>query len=227
MRRTATLTAAACLLAPAAIAQDGGSSPYLQFHAGANSVSDIAVDVTSGPSTVFNMNTEYGTGYGFGVAGGYDFGEFRIEGEVAYRTNPGDQANFRTAPSGDLDGEVSALTIMVNAYYDFETNSRFTPYLGAGLGAGQVELDLESRTPGPPVGVSGTGWGFAAQGIAGAGYEVSESVEVFAEARAMTIIAPDVTGLGALNPTTGATMEDDYTSYGVFAGVRFRFPPNP
>ena len=68
------------------------------------------------------------------LAVGNDFGNIRVEGEIAFRQN-----NFDHITGVPVDGEMSSLALMANAYYEFGDNGWFfRPYLGAGLGAANV-----------------------------------------------------------------------------------------
>ncbi len=44
----------------------------------------------------------------------------------------------------DLDGNVSALTFMLNAYYDLDLGGNFVPYVGTGIGAAHLSAEIES-----------------------------------------------------------------------------------
>ena len=92
-----------------------------------------------------------------GTAVGYRAGRrFRVEAEYFYRDSPYDQTSPILGASGEtserIAGEVArarervySLTshnLFGNIYVDFDTGSRFTPYLGVGVGAGFTELDI-------------------------------------------------------------------------------------
>ena len=86
-----------------------------------------------------------------GLGAGYAFSNgFRLEGELAYRTN--DDADF--------DVTVEATSLMANLYYDFNRGGRFEPYLGVGVGA--VDLEVDDAPPQTEVDV-----GLAWQALAG------------------------------------------------------------
>ena len=50
---------------------------------------------------------------------------------------------------GDISGEASALSFMVNGYYDFFNNSNFSFFLAAGLGFANVDFSNVTYSPGP------------------------------------------------------------------------------
>jgi outer membrane protein OmpA-like peptidoglycan-associated protein len=208
------------------LAQTGSSGEhfYIQGFGGANWVDNIDLVPTTGgpPGTI-----EFDVGYGVGGAVGYDFGQFRIEGEIAYRDNDIDEGRDPSGSPFPASGDISALSLMANAYVDIATGSALTPYIGGGIGAGQVDLSGSTTTGSF---IDDDGWGFALQGVAGAGYALSDNVEVFAEGRILTIFDPGLSSTG--NAQAGIPpleMDDDYLAYGAFGGLRINFgsPPPP
>ena len=122
------------------------------------------------------VEVSYDPGWNITGAVGYDFGRFRVEGEIGYRTFDVDEVSFPGLPTVSLDGDTSALTFMANAYYDHELrNSPLTPYIGFGLGI--ADADTEVVIPGFGT-LKATDTEFAYQFMAGAGYEVSPTVVV-------------------------------------------------
>ena len=56
---------------------------------------------------------------------------FRAEAELLY-------SNDKTKVA---DGRIKVLAGLANAYYDFDTGTKLRPFVGAGVGIGQVKLD--------------------------------------------------------------------------------------
>ena len=92
------------------------------------------------------------------IAIGRTFGAFRLELALAQRKNDVEQkftdityldgsrimarpvSNYQSRAEAHID-DLTTRTLSLNAYYDFSiAGSRFTPYLGAGLGVSFVEL---------------------------------------------------------------------------------------
>jgi len=69
--------------------------------------------------------------------------------------------------SGKIDGDVSALAFMVNGWYDFDTGSKWVPYVGGGLGMAKVESTILSAESDDTV--------LAYQVGAGVGYKLTEN----------------------------------------------------
>lgn len=113
----------------------------------------------------YNYNLKFDAGVAFNIAAGYDFGNnFRIEGEIGYQKNDVDQADYSydydvyfdydgyvfdydDSDSGKdiVSGDVTSLSFMVNAYYDFANSSPVTPFVSLGVGFVKVEYDLSSE----------------------------------------------------------------------------------
>jgi opacity protein-like surface antigen len=127
-----------------------------------------------------------------GWVGGVAFGGktrwARAELEGAYRSND----------AGAGDDESAA--IMGNAYWDIETNTRFTPYIGAGIGAAWVDIDTAGGDD---------SWEFAYQGMAGANFDVAPNWTVGAEYRYFA--------------TTEVAGSTDYNNHGVLGTVRYTY----
>ena len=103
-----------------------------------------------------------GTGLLAGAALGYRLGSFRVEGEYFYRgtTYDGSDNEVDLLPAGEpfqggKEGELSyteagiddvlSHNFFANLYYDYRSESKFTPYLGFGVGFAQVSLDFYNR----------------------------------------------------------------------------------
>lgn len=124
--------------------------------------SDSDTTETGAPAT---LTTSYDTGWTLGAALGYNFGNTRLEGEIAYQKADEDKASWAGVTS-DATGDVSALSFLVNGYYDFTNSSAFTPYLSAGLGFAKIKWAGDGYSVDDTV--------FAYQVGAGVGYALSK-----------------------------------------------------
>jgi len=117
-----------------------GPKPYISVQLGAVSMQD------SDWSDEYSKGTfEYNTGYAASLAGGVKLGMFRIEGELGYQKSS--LANGRLCYDGEcmygtyMDGDMSAYSLLGNFYFDFVKNSPVTPYITAGIGMANIELN--------------------------------------------------------------------------------------
>lgn len=134
-------------------------------------------DLTDSTVPGVTVNTEFNTGLAFGAALGYDFNRFRVEGEISYQTNDVDKIGA-LGVFFDATGDATALSFLINGYFDFVNSSAFTPYISAGLGYAQVEFnDLNISGAGFP-GTSDDDTVFAYQIGIGVGYAVTEKVTI-------------------------------------------------
>ena len=103
-----------------------------------------------------------GTGILAGASLGYRMGSFRVEAEYFYRgTTYNDLDNevdllpsgvpFQGGKEGELSyteagvDDVLSHNFFANLYYDYRSDSKFTPYLGVGVGFARVSLDFYNR----------------------------------------------------------------------------------
>lgn len=139
---------------------------------------------------------------------------FRIEAELGIRQaslNSFTNGAATTAASGDL----RMVSYMANLLYDFNTQTQWTPYLGAGLGGATVKVDRASGLGN----TSEKDTVFAYQFLAGITYAPSSIP--------LTEWGLGYRYFGAVDPEfgTGATplKLDSITSHGIEANARFRF----
>jgi opacity protein-like surface antigen len=110
-----------------------GTGPYVGGHLGLNILSDP--DIEQGG---FVLSTSFDPGVGLGGVLGYDFGNVRVDGELAFRTN-----SINDIMGVPTEGHSSALSYMVNGYFDFPTGGPVKPYIGGGIGFATVLVDIE------------------------------------------------------------------------------------
>jgi OmpA-OmpF porin, OOP family len=164
---------------------------------------------------------EVGFQSGYGVTGslGYTPGPTgtlldytRFEFEVGHRAN--DLEDF--ASGGRLNtvsGEVKSYSYMANVYFDFDTQTRVSPYVGAGLGLSTMTLESSS------LGVEDEDNAFAYQGMVGLGWTPENLLNTVLQVgyRYHATTSPSFAGASGLN------IEHDYSTHNLEAGARFRF----
>ena len=70
----------------------------------------------------------------------------RAEVELSYSNSDvdGTKLTLFTLGSVDSKGDFSSTSLLVNAWYDFETNSSWRPYVGGGIGYTSVDADIDA-----------------------------------------------------------------------------------
>ena len=210
MRKILLTATAALAFAPPALARDG--QPYFGIEGGImlpkDQDGDIDVDFTTtqtpatptapaGPAdTSFNnaLGLDYKRGVDLDAVAGYDFGFFRVEGELGYKrakirdfsVDQGfvDQLNLAlnrpsavpdpgtpglaplVATNFTFDGRVRVLSGMINGLLDFGDEDGLSFYAGGGAGRARVKF----------AGEKDAAWAY--QLIAGVRYALSSNIDV-------------------------------------------------
>jgi len=107
-----------------------GTGLYIGGHLGLNILDDPDFEQ---PQFGFVASTSFDAGLGAGGVIGYDFGMVRVDAEIAYRHN--EISDFFGV---DADGSATALSYMINGYFDISTGGPVTPYIGGGIGFATV-----------------------------------------------------------------------------------------
>jgi len=181
-----------------------------------------------------NSTSSLGGGVAADAGIGYDFGN-NIRGEVTYVL--GSYSLGSTSFSGNIravdfgvnfpfngsigaSGNVSTNSVMFSSYYDFKSKSKFTPYVGAGIGWTGVSIPsmpgsitVNGNTFNNLTFDGGSASAFGYQAKIGVSYVVSKPADVFAEA-----IYQGSTGV-----TINEVSVDALNAFSARAGVRYRF----
>lgn len=131
------------------------------------------------PSAFASPSTNsLGNGFTGGVGAGFKSQWLRTDVTFDYLVPLKYQGTIATA--GDVSAKISALSFLVNGYFDLGTWYRATPYIGAGIGAARMRVSEYQSTVAPPFasGTSGDQWNFAWALNAGVGYAISSNMMV-------------------------------------------------
>jgi outer membrane protein OmpA-like peptidoglycan-associated protein len=214
--------AASALVLSAGVAQAGYDRDgwYFGLEAGVVNVADTAVAVTtSGGTRALDLDGGIAMLGTFGYA--LSDSNWRIEGELGNRFNDGPAiitscAGLTVPVCSSNVPELTEWTYMVNAVYDFKFSSeRFGLSLGAGVGMDNARLEFVGVTPAP--GVDDSDWKFAAQGIVGATYRLSQHWDVMANYRYLFVNEPELY----------QTAEVEMTKHTFTIGVRYGYNEPP
>ncbi|WP_298436094.1 outer membrane beta-barrel protein [Geobacter sp.] len=120
-----------------------------------------------------NDRVEFDPSINVGGTGGYDFGLIRLEGEISYK-----QGDIKTVTDrdtgvrfGNVDGDLGALAVMANAFFDLHNATPVTPYWGGGIGFAVLKLSDTFGNGGTPLYAESDDTVFAYQ--AGGGVEIA------------------------------------------------------
>jgi len=170
------------------LAEDEDKGFYATGSIGYSQIQDIDVEDSSSDLT-------FDSGIGFDLGVGYDFGKLRVE------------ATWDRATSGEIewlttsDADTTVDSYLASLYFDIETESKWTPFLGASIGSATAEIDDaddSSFTYGIQAGVS---------------YEASEKVDIFAKVSYLIIDELEI----------GSWEIDNGSVFGARVGARFKF----
>ncbi|MCY4131390.1 MAG: outer membrane beta-barrel protein [Nitrospira sp.] len=108
-----------------------------------------------------NESFDGGSGILAGLAVGYRLGGFRVEGEYFYRGTrygstdepyfpdsdwrPSDSPEYGDDGAEDALDNLMSHNFFANLYYDYRSDSKFTPYAGFGIGFAQVSVQYRTR----------------------------------------------------------------------------------
>ncbi len=130
------------------------------------------------------------------------------------------KAEKKHAATGEDDGSwKSSLennSIMLNAYYDIETGTKFTPYVGAGVGLARLKAKIKQDDGS----VSKSGTNFAWQVGAGVAYAVTDDLSVDLGYRYTD--SGDVTKKGVSEDGAWKTKFDS-SAHEILLGARYSF----
>lgn len=229
MRANKLLTALATstiLIAPSVAAAESG--PYVGAYGGLNFLNES--DLDTGISGV-DADADFETGFALGAVAGYtydaDVGRadglaIRGELDIGYRQNSLDSVggsatiggSTLSGSTGDVDGDVSTLSGLANAWVDYKVG-RFTPYIGGGIGLANVSVNDVSILGVDAVDDSDTVFAYQLGG--GVAYSLTSSASLTLDYRYFATADPEFTD------AAGDDFEAEIGSHSILAGVRFGF----
>jgi opacity protein-like surface antigen len=111
---------------------------YISLKGGMTAFSDISFNTFEDDSDLGNLTATLGSGVEGAVAFGWQFSDGRVEIEGGYY-----KSDVETIANIPVTGiEYTMATLMLNGYYDIEIHKNWRPYLGAGIGAANITVDV-------------------------------------------------------------------------------------
>ncbi|MDA8231913.1 MAG: porin family protein [Magnetospirillum sp.] len=174
-------------------------APYVSGSLGWHMPLDESID---------NVDTSVRRGDGFALHGaiGHQYRQWRAEAELGW---------YRGG-AGTNDGQSDTASAMVNAYYDFDTGTGFSPFVGGGVGLGWIDYSN--------VNVAGLGSindnqvGLAWQLMAGLGYSLTDALMLYGDYRWF-----DIANVKMETAAGYQAKFADFGSHNVELGIRYRF----
>lgn len=181
------------------------------------------------PGDIEDSPVEGGTGFGGSVYGGYNFTEqigADLEGLIAFGSNDIDDFVDDLGVVTDIDGSYTLFGVFANPRftYAFEQGDDESPYVFAspGLGFGSYNIGGDVGDDLDADNIDDSASGFAIQGKVGAGYPVTEKIDIIGQARYQYIFgAYDV-----LEPQVDGTIDEESEGLGTFGievGANYKF----
>jgi opacity protein-like surface antigen len=178
------------------------ATPYISGNLVLVWVSDSDVKDDFGDEAEISFDVGYGLSAAVGNA--YENGG-RAEVEFGYRTNDIDDISVSGYGSASIGGDVSAMSLMANGFYDFAPNEKLSPFIGGGVGMAYVEGDIDYLG-------SANDYVFAYQASVGISIIVTQSTKFDVQYRFFGTDDPDFDGL-----------EAEYTTHNLMIGFRQSF----
>lgn len=212
--------------APAARSVGAAAPPGLAGREGfyVNGAFAVALPADAKQTGGVEMNSTFDTGISFAGAGGYAWRNgFRAEGEIWYQSNGVDQvtvANPGAIPGLGTgtqagDGDVHALVLLANAAYDFDTGTRFTPYVVGGVGMAKISYSVFAA--GGTVIADDSDWVMAFDVGIGVYYAITDNWAANVGFRYLWTLDPE------LRDIAGNAFDSEFATYDFLFGVRYSF----
>ena len=213
------------LIAAAAYAQGQTRGVYIGIEGGWTDLLDMTgKDI---PASITSFALVPSQGYGVGGKIGYGFGRVSLESELVYRHNDLQTVNLtgkNNLASTQLSGGVESLAVMGNVIVDILPHSRWTPYIGAGIGGARVTANTTIPALGGFVLTRGDNYEFAYQGVAGLKFAITPNVSASLDYRYFATTNPK------FHDQLGASVSTNYDTHNVFLTLAYHFwtsPPPP
>lgn len=208
-----TLLSTVCAVAFAGTVQAKGW--YVGLEAGVSSVADTDADFRSTSAGVTTFAYEpvgrFDNGWAVMATLGYELHGWRIEGELAWRSNDKDQFTIPALPS---TGSLDELSAMYNVTYELPLSDGLGVSLGGGAGLDYAMLDI--------AGLDDADLNIAIQGIAGINYRIASDTELTLAYRYMSVLDPEFEERS--DPGTVIRFEN-LAKHALTLGVRYTYAP--
>ena len=178
-------------------AEEKNKGPYFTGSIGSGQMNDIEFSAALGGGTA-----EFDAGFSGEIGVGYDFGSLRTE--FSYNST-------NTPLDGVTDVDVDVKSFLLSAAYDWRSDKKWQPYIGAGVGSSTIDLNLGATVGGTTL-TAGDDNIATVKLKAGVNYEASEDIDVYGE----------IWGQGFDDFTIGLIQFTDVSVSGASIGLRVK-----
>ena len=178
-------------------AEEKNKGVYFVGSIGSGRMNDIEFSAALGGGTA-----EFDAGFSGEIGVGYDFGSLRTE--FSYNST-------NTPLAGITDVDVDVKSFLLSAAYDWRSDKKWQPYIGAGVGSSTIDLNLGATVGGTTL-TAGDDNITTVKLKAGVNYEASEDIDVYGE----------IWGQGFDDFTIGVIRFTDVSVSGASLGLRVK-----
>tara|TARA_B100000900_G_C20503382_1_gene684756 strand:- start:144 stop:746 length:603 start_codon:yes stop_codon:yes gene_type:complete len=178
-------------------AEEKNKGVYFVGSIGSGRMNDIEFSAALGGG-----KAEFDAGFSGEIGVGYDFGSLRTE--FSYNST-------NTPLDGVTDVDVDVKSFLLSAAYDWRSDKKWQPYLGAGVGSSTIDLNLGTTLGGTTL-TAGDDNITTVKLKAGVNYEASDDIDVYGE----------IWGQGFDDFTIGLIQFTDVSVSGVSLGLRVK-----
>jgi len=184
--------------------------PYASLGASVGFGTGISI-ILPASSAYSNESFKTSTTLGPNVALGYGFGQgWRVEAEYIGYYSPATNYFTLNGQASQANGsQIATNAVQFNVLKDIGTGSRFTPYIGGGVGFASSQYNVQEG--------SVTGTTFAGQGKIGVSYAINKAASAYVGYRIMGIGGNTTFSIWSDKPTTGSRLQQ-----GLDAGIRIK-----
>ncbi len=140
MKKTVLTVAALTILAAPMSSMATDDSFYIKANIGVGMAMDT--DIDNVPNAGDTAKMTYDSGFIGSLAAGYDFANpLRLEIEFIRQKNDLDLTSYNNFYGTFNEADLKIHSFMFNGFYDVDTGSAWTPFIGAGLGWSKLDIN--------------------------------------------------------------------------------------
>ncbi|MEL6430241.1 MAG: outer membrane beta-barrel protein [Planctomycetota bacterium] len=207
-----------CRATGSAASAASGSGFYAKALLGAGVLEDAEANFEAPGGAITDGEGSFEAGALAGLALGYRPDDrWAVELEFTYRSNDVDEIVESGGAVSGTGGDFASTALMLNAFYEFDTDWALDPYVGLGFGlATEVDLDVNGGAPANDGSYSTESP--AAQFMVGGRRSLGDALDLFVEGRFFRAFDPDMGGEGS-----DARFESEYGHTSLLVGLGYRF----